>query len=163
MRAPCATRTIMGADSLTFDVFIITPSVTFSGVASLVLQGRRCSCLRSIPEPIWVPLLSILMPLFTGVRGRQILRSSTTTANERRGERQDPALTGLDFDTQEACLPAPRRRGFGNHGRDVSAIVEGGAPYVCEQQLSGGHFAPLNCTSTDATCRPSSTALKSRP
>src|SRR5215213_8215089 len=81
MREPCATRTIMGADSLTFDVFIITPSVTFSGVAALVLQGRRCSCLRSIPEPIWVPLLSILTPLFSGVRERLILGSLRPRGN----------------------------------------------------------------------------------
>ena len=36
---PCTTRTIMGADSLTFEVFILTPSVAFSGLAPLLRQG----------------------------------------------------------------------------------------------------------------------------
>src|SRR5215213_9541966 len=54
IREPCATRTIIGADSLTFEVFTLTPSVAFSGLASLVLVGRGRPCLRSIPETIWV-------------------------------------------------------------------------------------------------------------
>src|SRR5215203_7153000 len=37
IREPCATRTIIGADSLTLEVFTLTPSVAFSGLASLVL------------------------------------------------------------------------------------------------------------------------------
>src|SRR5215210_413885 len=37
IREPCATRTIIGADSLTLEVFTLAPSVAFSGLASLVL------------------------------------------------------------------------------------------------------------------------------
>src|SRR5215212_8571054 len=40
IREPCATRTIIGADSLTFEVFILAPSVAFSGLASLVLRDE---------------------------------------------------------------------------------------------------------------------------
>src|SRR5215210_7414631 len=54
IREPCATRTIIGADSLTLEVFTLAPSVAFSGLASLVLGGRGRSSLRSIPETIFI-------------------------------------------------------------------------------------------------------------
>src|SRR5215208_6201357 len=40
IREPCTTRTIIGAASLTLEVFILTPSVSFSGLTTLVRQRR---------------------------------------------------------------------------------------------------------------------------
>src|SRR5687767_10428901 len=69
IREPCTTRTIIGAASLTLEVFILTPSVAFSGLTTLVRQRRgRLPTLYTLDHPVYT--LADFLSLCVRVRGR---------------------------------------------------------------------------------------------
>ena len=70
IKDPCATRTIIGADSLTFEVFTLTPSVDSSGFTTLVHQRRgRSPMLYTRDHPVYTPAL--LRPIARKVPARR--------------------------------------------------------------------------------------------
>src|SRR5215204_1654088 len=114
---PCTTRTIIGAASLTLEVFILTPSVAFSGHTTLVRQRRgRLTTLYTLDHPVYTPTLPLVLMCPSGVwpvtRPWSILQvyEATRFCTHRRS---------LEEDTQGGAAHSHRRLvGTGDDARD---------------------------------------------